>query len=163
MRTLDKDGRLLCELQGKIFESSAAMYGTSSAVFVRRYMNSEYAARMDSPGALDRPTDAHEAFEALNDEYGTSSYGSVTFSSDELFWMGYVYRLWAYVYETSSRSVYRLCNVSELHSLYYAYHTLDPLNAVSRIMETKGLSVTEAQRLEAGVQLLRKIRSQRIN
>ena len=106
MRTLDKDGRLLCELQGKIFESSAAMYGTSSAVFVRRYMNSEYAARMDSPGALDRPTDAHEAFEALNDEYGTSSYGSVTFSSDELFWMGYVYRLWAYVYETSSRSVY---------------------------------------------------------
>ena len=47
MKELKKDERLLCELQGKIFEKSIKEYGTSSAIFVRRYMNSDYAARMD--------------------------------------------------------------------------------------------------------------------
>ena len=37
MKELEKDERLLCELQGKIFEKSVGEYGTSSAVFVRRY------------------------------------------------------------------------------------------------------------------------------
>ena len=52
MKELEKDERLLCELQGKIFEKSVEEYGTSSAVFVRRYMNSDYAARMDRIGFI---------------------------------------------------------------------------------------------------------------
>ena len=72
MKELDKDGRILCELQGKIFERSAKEYTTSSAVFVRRYMNSDYAARMDREGFADRPTDVQDAFDSLDEQYGAS-------------------------------------------------------------------------------------------
>ena len=84
MKELDKDGRILCELQGKIFERSAKEYTTSSAVFVRRYMNSDYAARMDREGFADRPTDVQDAFDSLDEQYGASQYGSLVYAQDEL-------------------------------------------------------------------------------
>lgn len=159
MREMDKDERLLCELQGKIFERSAEEYGTSSAVFVRRYMKSDYAARMDREGFVDRPTDAEEAYEALDTQYGKSDYGSEKYPSDELFWMGYIYRYWAIAFEMSSKAVYRICNVSDMHYAYYAYHTLDPLAAVQRLMEAKGRPVNEKGQIEAAVKILRQLRS----
>ena len=159
MREFDRDGSLLCELQGRIFEKSAAAYGTSSAIFVRRYMNSDYASRMDRPGFIDRPTDAEEAFESLDAQYGASSYGSEIYSADELYWTGFIYRCWAYVHEIPSRSVYKICNAADMHSLYYAYHTMDPLAAIDRLMEAEGIPMTEEQMIKAGVEILRKIRS----
>ena len=158
MKTLDRDGRLLCELQGKIFEASANMCETSSAVFIRRYMNSDYAARMDCDGFIDRPTDLREVFSSLDEEYGNSTYGSTIFSSDELFWIGYTYRCWSYVYGFSSRAVYRISNAKDMHLIYYAYHTLDPINAIERIMESKGIAKEEGAALQTAVSLLRKIR-----
>ena len=159
MKELEKDGRLLCELQGKIFEKSVGEYGTSSAVFVRRYMNSDYAARMDRIGFIDRPTDEQEAFASLDAQYGSSQYGSELFSPEEMFWMGYIYRYWVCAYDVSSKAVYKTSNVREMHSVYYAYHTLDPLQAVQRLMEAKGLSLQEEEQITAGVKILRKIRS----
>lgn len=161
MREIDRDERILCELQGKIFERSADEYGTSSAVFVRRYMNSDYAARMDHEGFIDRPTDAEEAYEALDAQYGKSDYGSEKYPSDELFWMGYIYRCWAIIFEMSSKAVYRICNVSDMHSVYYAYHTMDPLAAVQRLMEAKGRPVNEGEQIALGVKILRQLRSQK--
>lgn len=159
MREMDKDGRLLCELQGKIFETSAKEYGTSSAIFVRRYMNSYFAARMDREGFVDRPSDVQDAFASLNEQYGSSHYGSVVFSQDELFWIGYTYRCWAYLYELSSKAVYKICNVKDMHAVYYAYHSMDPLNAIQRLMEAKGIASDEEYSIEAGVRLLRIIRA----
>lgn len=98
MKELDKDGRILCELQAKIFEKSAKEYTTSSAVFVRRYMNSDYAARMDRDGFAGRPTDVQDAFSSLDEQYGASRYGSLVYTQDELYWIGYIYRCWAYIY-----------------------------------------------------------------
>lgn len=158
MKELDKDGRILCELQGKIFERSAKEYTTSSAVFVRRYMNSDYAARMDREGFADRPTDVQDAFDSLDEQYGASQYGSLVYAQDELFWIGYIYRCWAYAYELSSKAVYKMCNVKDIHTVYYAYHTMDPLNAVQRLMEAKDIDPDTDCTIEAGVRLLRKIR-----
>ena len=159
MKELDKDGRLLCELQGKIFEKSTEEYGTSSAVFVRRYMYSDYAARMDRPGFADRPTDAQDAFSALDEQYGISQYGKVRFSGDELFWIGYIYRYWAFTCDYTSKAVYKICNVKEMHENYYAYHTLDPENAVRRLMEAKDIFPDDEYSIERGVRILREIRS----
>ena len=160
MKKIEKDDRLLCELQGKIFERSAKEYSTSSAVFVRRYMNSDYAARMDRIGSADRPTDAPEAFASLDEQYGASRYGTEIYAQDELFWIGYIYRYWAIAYEMTSRAVYRICNVRELHSVYYVYHSLDPLNAIQRLMEAKGIIPEQELSIEHGVRLLRRIRNQ---
>ncbi len=150
---------MLCELQGKIFERSVGKYETSSAVFVRRFMNSDFAARMDRIGFIDRPTDEQEAFASLDTQYGRSQYGSELFSPEEMFWIGYIYRYWVCAYGVSSKAVYKMSNVHEMHSVYYAYHTLDPLQAVQRLIEAKGLSSQEEDQIAAGVSILRKIRT----
>ena len=159
MKELDKDGRILCELQAQIFEKSAKEYTTSSAVFVRRYMNSDYAARMDRDGFADRPTDVQDAFSSLDEQYGASRYGSLVYTQDELYWIGYIYRCWAYIYELSSKAVYKICSVKDLHAVYCAYHSLDPLNAVQRLMEAQNIAPDTDCTIEAGVRLLRKIRN----
>lgn len=158
MKSMDRDGRLLCQMQGKIFEQSAEYYNTSSAVFVRRYMNSDYAARMDHAGNLDRPTDVSEVFGSLDSQYGPSSYGSEKYMPDELYWIGYIYRYWAYTREISSKTIYRKFSVKEMHSVYYAYHTLDPENAVQRLSEAKNLPLNDEQQLALAVEILRRIR-----
>ena len=123
-------------------------------------MNSDYAARMDRDGFADRPTDVQDAFSSLDEQYGVSQYGSLVYAQDELFWIGYIYRCWAYAYELSSKAVYKICNVKDMHAVYYAYHTMDPLNAVQRLMEAKGIDPDTDCTIEAGVRLLRKIRSE---
>jgi len=163
MKNMDRDGRLLCEMQGTIFEKSAEDYDTSSAVFVRRYMNSEYAARMDRDGNLDRPTDANEAFDSLDSQYGPCSYGSEKYAPDELYWIGYIYRYWAYTRETTSKAIYRRYNARDMHRVYYAYHTLDPENAIQRLLEAKNMPITEDQQLAAAVEILRRIRQNSAN
>jgi hypothetical protein len=45
-----------------------------------------------------------------------------------------------------------------MHAVYYAYHSMDPLNAVQRLMEAKGIDPDTDCTIEAGVRLLRKIR-----
>ena len=158
MKNIDRDGRLLCEMQGTIFERSSEHYGTSSAIFVRRYMNSDYAARMDHAGNLDRPTDAHDAFESLDLQYGSSNYGSEKYVADELYWIGYIYRYWAYTREISSKEIYRRFNVRYMHQVYYAYHTLDPENAIQRLMEANNMPLNDEQELRLAVDILRRMR-----
>ena len=43
MRKIDKDGLLLCDMQGKTFELSVTAQDNSSEIFIRRFMNSEVA------------------------------------------------------------------------------------------------------------------------
>lgn len=161
MREMDRDGRMLCAIQGRIFEKSTESYGTSSPVFIRRFMLSELAGRMDKPGFMDRPFIDEEAFEELNEEYGSSSYGSSKYPPAIMHWIGYIYRYWAYVYEVSSKSVYRTIKPAELRDLYHAYHTMDPLNAIQRIREAKGMSRDGSYSIEEGVRILREIRESR--
>lgn len=159
MKDLGKDERLLCELQGRIFETSVEDYETSSAIFVRRFMNSDYAARMDRSGFIEVPTDEQDAFASLDTQYGSSTYGSVLFLPEEMFWIGYIYRYWVCSCGISSRAVYKIANVHEIHSVYYAYHTLDPLQAIQRLMEAKGVSFSEEEEIAKGVKILRMLRS----
>ena len=113
---------------------------------------------MDREGFADRPTDVQDAFDSLDEQYGASQYGSLVYAQDELFWIGYIYRCWAYAYELSSKAVYKICNVKDMHAVYYAYHSMDPLNAVQRLMEAEGIDPDTDCTIEAGVRLLRRIR-----
>ena len=82
-------------------------------------------------------------------------------TQDELFWIGYIYRCWAYAYELSSRAVYKISSVTDMHAVYFAYHSMDPLNAVRRLMEAKGIDPDGECTIEAGVRLLREIRAEK--
>jgi hypothetical protein len=109
---------------------------------------------MDQIGFIDRPTDEQEAFASLDAQYGSSQYGTELFPPEELFWMGYIYRYWVCAYGISSKAAYKISNVREMHSVYYAYHTLDPLQAIQRLMEAKGLSFQEDEQIASGVKIL---------
>lgn len=53
MKKTDKDGLLLCDLQGKTFELSIDGSDTSSEIFVRRFVNSQISKLIDSTSILE--------------------------------------------------------------------------------------------------------------
>ncbi len=162
MREFDSDGRLLCKIQASIFEDSLKIPG-SSAIFIRRFMNSAVAGSMDDKSYLNLSSNIETVFEDLNREYGETEYGKIKYSSNELNWIGYLYRYWAYVFEWSSSKIFKTVNGREMHSIYLAYHSLDPEQAIARIAESKGIDISAADntdRIKEGVEILKRLKCQ---
>ncbi|MCI8367690.1 MAG: antitoxin [Eggerthellaceae bacterium] len=159
MKSIDQDGLLLCKMQGEVFRLAGEVLCCSSPVFIRRFMNSEVARRMDSGGFLEGSSSAEEVIDEVEAQYGESDYGTIHYEPEMLYWMGYLYRYWAYTRGTSSAKIYRAICASELSKLYYPYHSLDPDQSIERICEAKGLEVDEDM-LSRGVKALRKIRAE---
>lgn len=150
MKKIDNDGLLLCEIQAKTFELSCEAQNTSSEIFIRRFMNSEAAKRLDNMTVLQSNMQAADLLILIDEEYGRSEYGSVKYSPNELYWIGYIYRYYAYTYDKTSKQVYKTVKPKELRDLFLLYHTMDPAQAIDRILEAKGLAnddnVDEEQR-----------------
>lgn len=140
MKKIDKDGLLLCEMQAKAFELSGTEQNTSSAVFIRRFMNSDVAKQLDNMAVLQSNTQAADILKLIDEEYGKSEYGSVKYSLNELYWIGYIYRYYSYTYDKTSKQVYKIVKPKELRDLFLPYHTMDPAQAIDRILEAKGLA-----------------------
>ena len=140
MKKIDKDGLLLCELQAKAFELSATAQDASSEIFMRRFMNSEAAKQLDNLSVLQSNIQAADLLERIDEEYGKSEYGSVKYSANELYWIGYLYRYYAYTYDKTSQQVYKTVKPKELRGFFLPYHTMDPAQAIDRILEAKGLA-----------------------
>lgn len=157
MREMDTYGLKLCGYQAELFKESAIQLKCSSRVFVRRFMNSRLADRIDANGLYFDATGIPEAFEELDEQYGATEYGKVKYSAEELYWIGYIYRYWCYTYDKSSKQLYKLIKPEELRSLYFPYHSLDPKQAIERIMEAKGLGAEDD--IARGVEILRRVRS----
>lgn len=158
MKPIDKDGLLLCELQGKTFELSVDGAEVSSAVFIRRFMNSRAAKWMDGEDILTSNIQPADLLDMVEEQYGASDYGSLKYTCNEMYWMGYVYRYFSYTYEQSSASVYRLIKPKELRAMFLPYHTLDPSQAIERILEAKGQRSRPEEDLRRQYEIFRKIR-----
>lgn len=156
MRKMDYEGLTLCALQAEVFKTSLEVTQCSSPIFIRRFMHSEVASLMDRKGFLIRINDAFSILEEVEEQYGPTSYGQERYGGEELYWMGYLYRYWTYTYEKRSKQVYRKIKPKELRKLYYPYHSLDPAQAIERIMEAAGLE--EEDYIRRGVQILRELR-----
>ena len=160
MRKMDSLGLRLCSYQAELFERSLSGTECSSKIFVRRFMNSDLARRMDSIGFLFDSLDVSDALAELDAQYGPSSYGNEKFSNEEMHWVGYIYRYWAYTYELSSKQLYKKKKPDELRKLYFPYHSLDPLQAIERILEGTGPEES-ADDIARGVIILRNVRQKR--
>ena len=160
MRTMDKDGLLLCQLQGQVFETSSSIDEISSEIFIRRFMNSQVASLMDNGDFLQMNLQAQDVIERIEEEYGFLKYGSVKYSKNELYWIGYLYRYYAYTYLLSSVQVYKIVKPKELRALFLPYHTMDPAQAIERILEAKGLLLDEEQELQRQYEIFKRIRLQ---
>ncbi len=118
-------------------------------------MNSKVAQRMDIGGFLFEACDINQVFDEINEEFSPTSYGKEKYSESEMYWIGYIYRYWAYTSEKTSKQIYRIIKPKELRDLYYPYHSLDPAQAIERILEAKGIN--ENDLTAKGVKILREI------
>lgn len=157
MRAFDETGLKLSRMQAELFVLSATKLECSSPIFLRRFMLSKVAARMDQDGFLYESCTADGILQEIEEEFGATSYGKEKYSTEELYWIGYLYRYWCYTYEKSSKQVYKLMKPKELRGLYYPYHSLDPAQAIERILESKNLG--EEDLTQKGVEILRRIMS----
>ncbi len=155
MRKIDEIGLKLCKIQGDVFSASVKETECSSPIFMRRFMNSQVAQRMDFGGFLFEACDTDQIFDEINTEFGKSSYGKEKYSESELYWIGYIYRYWSYTYQKTSKQIYKFIKPKELRGLYYPYHSLDPTQAIERILEAKG--VNERDLTAKGVKIMRDI------
>ncbi len=159
MRKMDNYGLKLCKFQATLFQKSIEEAECSSKIFIRRFMLSDLAKRMDKEGFLFDAIDITDALHEIEIEFGPSDYGKVKFGGEELYWSGYIYRYWAYIAQKSSKQIYKIVKPEELRKMYFPYHSLDPEQVIERIIETKG--ITSDDDIERGVEILRKVRARR--
>ncbi len=159
MKKIDKDGLLLCELQAKAFELSAEISLSSSEIFIRRFMNSLIAKSIDNGAILQTNIQAKDILDRIDEQYGRSEYGSVKYTKNELYWIGYIYRFFAYTYDMSSVQVYKIIKPKELRGLFLPYHTMAPEQAIERILEAKNLLLDDEMELKRQYEIFRRIRN----
>lgn len=155
MRGFDEYGLKMCRYQGQLFLLSREKAACSTPIFLRRFMHSDVARRMDGEGFLFEMVTQEDVFDEIEAEFGKSDYGQIKYDEEELYWIGYLYRYWCYTRQISSRSLYKMIKPEELRRLYYPCHSLDPAQAIDRIIEANGLG--EADYIQRGVELLREI------
>ncbi len=86
MKNIDKDGLLVCSIQGKVFLNSLTYFKCSSEIFMRRFMMSEIVKEFDSLSILDDTLTIDNVYERLEGEFGETNYGKVKYSSKVLYW-----------------------------------------------------------------------------
>lgn len=158
MRKIDKDGLLLCDLQGNAFELSIEQTSTSSEIFMRRFMNSKIAKTLDNESILQTNIQPKDIIERIEEEYKKSKYGSVKYTKNEMYWIGYLYRYFSYTYELSSTRVYKIVKPRELRELFLPYHTLSPEQAIERILEAKNMNLNLEEEINRQFEIYKRIR-----
>ena len=134
MKEFDHDGLLLAEYQGKLFERSADL-NCSTAVFIRRFLHSEYVKKLDTNDLSALSLDVKEGIDSIQNQFGDSDYGKTKYSKSALFWIGYMYRYISYTREATTKFVMKLFPHKQLNDVYYSFHTQDPEWCVQSLLE----------------------------
>lgn len=82
MKKIDEEGLKLCELQADVFAKSIEMTKCSSPIFIRRFMNSQVAVRMDHRGFLLEASDDISILNEVEAQYGMTSYGKERYNRE---------------------------------------------------------------------------------
>ena len=139
-RVFDTEGIRLATFQGRLCASSLSRVTTSSPIFLRRLMKSDYILKTDEGNSARLSLDEDEAFTELEKQYGQGTYGKIRYSEEALYWIGWIYRYIAYTRKVYSRLVYRFVKPDYLYSVYAVYHTQDEEWVFSRILASLGLT-----------------------
>ena len=139
MRKIDDTGILLAKYQADLFEKSITELPCSSAYFYKKFAYSKLAQRMDRKTFILESLDVNGAFEELKKE-SNYNVGCIKVSPAIMLWVGYLLRYWSYIYEISTKQIYKHIKLDELCKLYEAYHSLDIEEAIERINEAHNIS-----------------------
>lgn len=139
MREFDHTGILLAEYQGKIFEKSVDL-NCSTAIFVRRFLHSNYLKKLDMNDLTSISLDVNEALDSIQCQFGDSDYGKVKYSKNALFWIGYMYRYISYTRGITTKFTINLFTHKQMNDVYYSFHTQDPEWCIYSLLEMNNLS-----------------------
>ena len=139
MKTFDHEGLILAEYQGKLFEKSTELR-CSTAVFLRRFLHSDFLKKMDMNDVTSLSLDVNEGIDSIQNQFGESDYGKNKYSKSALFWIGYMYRYLSYTRGVSTKFVMRLIPYKQLNDVYFTFHTQDPEWCVRSLLEMNGKS-----------------------
>ena len=159
MKEIDREGIMLCKLQGSFFEHSLSLFpNLSSLVFIRRFMSSQYAHILDSGFYWGASYNEIEMKEEIIKEYGDSPYGKEKLDGKTLYWVGYLYRYWALITGSSSKSLNRDYPAKIVAETYLPYHSLSPIEAIKRIIEAKEGKIIDRNDKSFQLELMKEIR-----
>jgi hypothetical protein len=132
-RELRRFERQICDIQGRLFEYSKQR-GLDSSDFIEKFMNSNTCRFMDMP--YDRLQWAGEEYimETLMDEVAVIPAGE-QYDTEELFWIGYIYRYWRLFTEENSREIFAQAGAERMKQCYPGFHTLDIVMAIEDLKE----------------------------
>ena len=134
MENLTFEKRQLCDIQGRLFEL-AGKNGYDCPLFIEAFMNSQTAAALDD--VYDRLQWAGEEYilEELNDEVKGLRKAGTVYSSEVMYWAGYVYRYWHYYTKENSREIYQMADAKTMNECWLGFHTLGVEMAIDDLKE----------------------------
>ncbi|MBS5111584.1 MAG: hypothetical protein KHZ15_02725 [Coprobacillus cateniformis] len=82
-------------------------------------MNSKMVKIIDNESILQMNLEPKDIIKQVEEEYKELNYGSVKYTKNEMYWIGYLYRYFSYMYELSSIRVNKIVKTKELRGLFY--------------------------------------------
>ena len=130
----EKDEKMLelAQMQGEIFEESVALKIPSFS-FVQAYMNSNYARTVDKflidDQALDKKGILLKLEKCIKRKNGT------LYTSEEMHWIGYIYRAMAIKLDINSSKLFKIVKPAYLRKVFKNYHTISIEKAIELIRQ----------------------------
>ena len=158
MKKADYNCTVLCKMQANLFFEYDNYESCSPTVFIRRFMNSDLAKRFDDYTVLLDISSNETFIQELNEQYGETTFGKTEPQLKEaMFWVGYLYRYWCFVYEIPSKKLIRYVNPKMLLDRYYVYHSMDLDYAIERICEEEKILLKPNKTIEELLEELMKL------
>lgn len=125
----------MCDIQGRLFELSAEKK-LASEYFIKAFMTSETAKALDSK--YNRMQWAGEEYlleEIISAEGDRLKKSGEIYSTDVLYWIGYIYRYWHYYTGEYSSKIYKKAPVTTMKRNYLMFHTMAAELAIENLKE----------------------------
>lgn len=137
IRELDTNGLRLCKYQGDLFERSLSKFDCSSPVFIRRFIKSKLVDKLDLNESSYISLSVEEGLDEIEQQFKKSEYGNEKYSSEEMFWLGYIYRYISYTRNISTKIAFKLFDYKLLRKKFFVYHTQSPEWVIQNLLEAK--------------------------
>lgn len=125
----------LCDVQGRLFVLSVAN-GYGSEKFVKTFMKSETAKELDSSYNCKQCFGEEYLFdEVIENARDISKENDEIYSSECIYWIGYIYRYWHYYTRESSKEIYKQVPVKMMKQNYERLYMMTPEAVIDLLKE----------------------------
>ena len=126
----------LCDVQGRLFLLSATN-GYGSEKFVKSFMESETAKELDSSYNCKQCFGEEYLFDEVIERVGNIfNELDEIYSSERIYWIGYIYRYWHYHTNESSKEIYKQAPVMVMKQKYEKLYMMTPEEVIELLKDT---------------------------